>query len=93
MPIFDTLFVMARRLKKGQSMFQGSPDHFAIILKGRFGSVKRTAVTAYIANGFTSLLGFAFILVPSPWHLAVLGVYGAAALAVAGILIGMQRKA
>ncbi len=53
-PIFDMLFVMVLRRRKGISMFLGSKDHFALrCLKAGF-SVRQIAVMSYIA---TILLG------------------------------------
>ncbi len=75
-PIFDMLFVMALRCRKGISMFLGSKDHFALrCLKVGF-SVRHIALMSYMA---TLILGgiALWIMYASPlmtlWILVALG--------------------
>jgi UDP-GlcNAc:undecaprenyl-phosphate/decaprenyl-phosphate GlcNAc-1-phosphate transferase len=59
-PIFDMLFVMYIRFRRGIPVMQGSPDHFALRLrKWRF-SVEQTVMASYLA---TALLGVTALLV------------------------------
>jgi len=48
-PLFDLLNVMLLRMLKGRSPFVGSPDHFALRLKKRFGWSSQQTVSAVIA--------------------------------------------
>jgi UDP-GlcNAc:undecaprenyl-phosphate/decaprenyl-phosphate GlcNAc-1-phosphate transferase len=59
-PIFDTVFVMYHRKKKGISPFFGSPDHFVLRLK-KFGfDVKKILI---ITNTVSYVLGFTAIAI------------------------------
>jgi UDP-GlcNAc:undecaprenyl-phosphate GlcNAc-1-phosphate transferase len=76
-PIFDMLFVMYLRQRKGISMFLGSKDHYALrCLKTGF-SVRQTVLLSYIA---TFILGgiALWIMYTSPvktlWILSGLGI-------------------
>jgi len=62
-PIFDTLFVMVFRLRRGQSMFHGSNDHFAIRLKKLGWPVKKIVVVSYFAAALLSAWAVALIRV------------------------------
>jgi UDP-GlcNAc:undecaprenyl-phosphate GlcNAc-1-phosphate transferase len=53
-PIFDTLLVMFFRLRRGQSMFHGSNDHYAIRLKKVGWSVRRIVVASYAVSALLS---------------------------------------
>jgi UDP-GlcNAc:undecaprenyl-phosphate GlcNAc-1-phosphate transferase len=53
-PIFDTLFVMYIRYRRGMSIIAGSPDHFALRLRKWRLSTKQTVVISY---GISALLG------------------------------------
>lgn len=57
-PIFDTLFVMYHRFKKGLSPFFGSPDHFVLRLKKYGFDVKKILI---ITSIFSYVLGIAAI--------------------------------
>jgi UDP-GlcNAc:undecaprenyl-phosphate GlcNAc-1-phosphate transferase len=52
--IFDTIYVMILRASKGQSMFLGSKDHFAVRLKTIGWSVQRVVLFSY---GIAAMLG------------------------------------
>jgi len=49
-PIFDTVFVMFLRWRKGLSVFKGSPDHFAIRLKKAGWTVRKVVIASYAAG-------------------------------------------
>ncbi len=53
-PLFETLFLVVMRLRRGRSPFQGSPDHFALRLRRAGRSVPRIVLTAI---GVSLLLG------------------------------------
>jgi UDP-GlcNAc:undecaprenyl-phosphate GlcNAc-1-phosphate transferase len=53
-PIFDTLFVMYIRYRRGMSIIAGSPDHFALRLRKWRLSTKQTVVISY---AISALLG------------------------------------
>lgn len=54
LPIFDTLFVMYIRWRRGQHIIAGSPDHFALRLRRWRLSTKQTVIASYL---ITALLG------------------------------------
>ncbi|MDE2039016.1 MAG: undecaprenyl/decaprenyl-phosphate alpha-N-acetylglucosaminyl 1-phosphate transferase [Elusimicrobia bacterium] len=71
-PMYDTLFVMVLRLRKGQSPFLGSKDHFALRLE-RLGYPRSTIIL--MAAAASIFLGFcAFLVTQFTWKWA-LGVY------------------
>jgi UDP-GlcNAc:undecaprenyl-phosphate GlcNAc-1-phosphate transferase len=49
-PIFDTLFVMYIRFRRGLPIFWGSPDHIAIRLRHWGMTVPQIVVTSYVAT-------------------------------------------
>jgi len=53
-PIFDTLLVMFFRLRRGQSMFHGSNDHYAVRLKRIGWSIRRIVVASYAVSALLS---------------------------------------
>lgn len=59
-PMYDTFFVMYLRLRKGQSPFLGSKDHFALRLEKVGYSRKAIVFMAVVASAF---LGFCAFLV------------------------------
>jgi len=59
-PLFDMLFVMFVRWRKGIPITRGSPDHFALRLRRWRLSVRETALVAYMATGI--LGGIALLL-------------------------------
>ncbi len=64
-PMFDTLFVMYIRWRRGIPVIYGSPDHFALRLrKWRF-STKQTVLVSYAASILLGLCGIAMMLTPS----------------------------
>lgn len=58
-PIFDTLFVMYIRWRRGLHIISGSPDHFALRLRKWRLSTKQTVIVSY---AITTILGGAALL-------------------------------
>ena len=59
LPIYDTLFLMLRRLSKGHSIFQKSDDHFALRLLAAGYSKNKTLVLMCFFSLFFCLNGLA----------------------------------
>lgn len=59
-PIFDTLFVMYMRWRRGLHIIAGSPDHFALRLRKWKLSTKQTVIASYVV---TILLGMSGLLI------------------------------
>ena len=71
-PIFDTVFVIYIRWRRGIPIIYGSPDHFALRLrKWRFSTIQ-TVILSYAASLILGLLAIAMLLLPS--NLAALGI-------------------
>ena len=64
-PIFDTVFVMFIRFRRGQSVFRGSPDHFALRLKKVGWPVRWIVVASYAVSGLLSAWAIVLIHVSS----------------------------
>ena len=62
-PIFDTLFVMYIRYRRGLPIFWGSPDHIAIRLRHWGMSVQQIVITSYIATAVVGVVGLAMLSV------------------------------
>jgi len=62
-PIFDTLFVMYIRYKRGVPIFWGSPDHIAIRLRHWGMSVPQIVMTSYVATAVVGVIGLAMLSV------------------------------
>jgi UDP-GlcNAc:undecaprenyl-phosphate GlcNAc-1-phosphate transferase len=62
-PIFDTLFVMYIRYRRGLPIFWGSPDHIAIRLRHWGLSVPQIVITSYVATGIVGAIGLAMLSV------------------------------
>lgn len=60
-PIFDTLFVMYIRYKRGLPIFWGSPDHIAIRLRHWGMSVPHIVMTSYVATAVVATIGLAIL--------------------------------
>jgi UDP-GlcNAc:undecaprenyl-phosphate GlcNAc-1-phosphate transferase len=72
-PIFDTLFVMYIRRRRGVSMFLGSPDHVALRLRRWRLSVRQTVAVSYASAALLGAAGVAIMLLELRGALAVLG--------------------
>ena len=62
-PIFDTLFVMYIRYRRGLPIFWGSPDHIAIRLRHWGMSVPQIVITSYVATAVVGVIGLAMLSV------------------------------
>ena len=62
-PIFDTLFVMYIRYRRGLPIFWGSPDHIAIRLRHWGMSVQQIVITSYVATAVVGVVGLAMLSV------------------------------
>lgn len=71
-PIFDTLFVMHVRRRRGVSMFLGSPDHFALRLRRWRLSVRQTVALSWAAAALLGAVGIAVMLLDTRGALEVL---------------------
>lgn len=62
-PIFDTLFVMYIRYRRGLPIFWGSPDHIAIRLRHWGLSVPQIVITSYVSTAVVGMVGLAMLSV------------------------------
>ena len=62
-PIFDTLFVMYIRYRRGLPILWGSPDHIAIRLRHWGMSVPQIVITSYVATAVVGMIGLAMLSV------------------------------
>jgi len=90
-PLFDTLFVMYHRARKGIPVFQGSRDHFALRLKKRTGSVLKTVILTYAAALIFGAGGLVLVFLEDAAASAVLAAAYLAAALVAGLLLSRVR--
>ena len=64
-PVFDTLFVMYIRWRRGVPVIYGSPDHFALRLRKWKLTTKQTVLLSYVACIFLGIAGIAMMLTKS----------------------------
>lgn len=81
-PIFDMLFVMFIRWRRGIPVMRGSPDHFALRLRKWRLTTRQTVLTSYAATALLGAAGIAMMLVDGRAALWILGATAAVALAV-----------
>ncbi len=70
-PIFDTLFIMFLRHRRGVSVFRGSPDHLALRLVHRGFTKQRTVLLLWAASLGLGAAAFLSIQVPMHWSLMI----------------------
>ncbi len=88
-PIFDTCQVIIARLRKGVPFYQGSPDHYALLLRAAGLPVKGVIWLSYAAAAILGGLGILMMNLASLYQ--VLGMAGVMALAgIIGIVL-LQR--
>jgi UDP-GlcNAc:undecaprenyl-phosphate GlcNAc-1-phosphate transferase len=87
-PIFDTLFVMYIRYRRGVSMFLGSPDHVALRLRRWRLSVRQTVALSYAIGAVLGAAGVAVMLLELR---GALGVFGALCVAALGSAWWLKR--
>lgn len=86
-PIFDTLFVMYIRYRRGLPIFWGSPDHIAIRLRHWGMSVRQIVVMSSLATVLMGGLGLLMMAVDQDMALAIcLGT--AIALGISTLMLG-----
>lgn len=91
-PIFDTLFVMYVRYRRGLPMFLGSPDHMPLRLR-RWGlSVTQVVTLSYAASAVFGGLGILLIFAGRQAALAICFLSGAAAVAAAYVLLRVDTR-
>ncbi len=73
-PMYDTFFVMFLRLRKGQSPFLGSKDHFALRLEQMGYSRREVVRMAAGASVLLGLCGFLVTQISWAWSLFIYGV-------------------
>jgi len=88
-PIFDTVFVIYIRWRRGIPIIYGSPDHFALRLrKWRF-STNQTVILSYAASLILGLLAIIMLLLPS--NLAALGIILVSLLGAISLAVFLKR--
>jgi UDP-GlcNAc:undecaprenyl-phosphate GlcNAc-1-phosphate transferase len=80
-PLFDMLFVMFVRWRRGIPIMRGSPDHFALRLRKWRLTTRQTVGASYLATALLCGVGIALMLVDQRTALVLLGVTVSAALA------------
>jgi len=91
-PLFDLVFVSIVRLEKGLSPFRGSPDHFALRLRGAGMSVEGIVLASYLASFAVGSVGVAIMMAPSEGLAAwILAGFSAAMLCLAAVLRSLRR--
>jgi UDP-GlcNAc:undecaprenyl-phosphate GlcNAc-1-phosphate transferase len=89
LPIIDTFYVMALRIKAGRKIYYGSPDHIPLRLRRRLGgSTVKTVVACYAAAAILGGVGLVILYLDPVSTLIVCGVVGVIVLA---ILIWLSR--
>jgi len=87
-PIFDTLFVMYIRWRRGLHVIAGSPDHFALRLRKWRLSTKQTVIVSYIITAILGGTGLLLIQVTSDY----LALWIVSSLIIAALLIAYYLK-
>jgi UDP-GlcNAc:undecaprenyl-phosphate GlcNAc-1-phosphate transferase len=72
-PVFDTLFVIYVRMRRGLPIFMGSPDHMALRLRHWGMTVPQVAALSYGASAAVGGVGLALLMVPGETGLMLLG--------------------
>lgn len=85
-PLFDMLFVMWIRWRRGMPVMLGSPDHVALRLRKWRLSVAQTVLVSYAVTALLGAAAVAMVLVGDRAALAILGSLVVAAL-VSGLLL------
>lgn len=73
-PVFDMLFVMYVRWRRGLPVMLGSPDHFALRLRKWRLSTRQTAITSWCATLVLGLLAIGMMLWSATIALSILAV-------------------
>ncbi len=86
-PLFDMLFVMYIRRRRGLPVMLGSPDHVALRLRKWRWSTPQTVVASYVATALLGGAAVAMTLLPQRGAIAVLG-----SLTVTALLLAMWLR-
>jgi len=85
-PIFDMLFVMYVRFRRGLPVFLGSPDHFALRLRKWRLSTRQTVRLSWAATAVLGVLAIVMMLSPAEVAVAVLALAALSAVALGFVL-------
>ncbi len=91
-PIFDTLFIMFIRHRRGDSMFRGSPDHLALRMVKMGLSRKQTVFILWGASLSLGLIAYASMQMAMQWSLLIYLGIGLLALFLAERLGGFSMQ-
>jgi UDP-GlcNAc:undecaprenyl-phosphate GlcNAc-1-phosphate transferase len=86
-PIFDMLFVMYVRFRRGLPVFLGSPDHFALRLRKWRLSTRQTVLLSWAATAVLGGVAIVMMLSTKPVALALL-----AGITLASLLTGLLLR-
>jgi UDP-GlcNAc:undecaprenyl-phosphate GlcNAc-1-phosphate transferase len=94
-PLFELIFLVVVRMRKGLKWWRGSPDHLALRLQGAGLSKLRTDMVAWSAAVILVMLAaVARSLSGNPWITFFwLTVYAVAALLAGQFLVGLEKHA
>jgi len=87
-PLFDTVFVMYVRWRRGMPVMRGSPDHFALRLRKWRLTTRQTVVASYAATAALGALALGMTLVGAG---GALGLLAAGMLAAIGIAWTLKK--
>lgn len=87
-PIFDMLFVMVIRWRRGIPIMRGSPDHFALRLRKWRLTTRQTVWTSCLAAALLGGVGIAMMLTPAR---AAAGILAATMLVALGLGIYLKK--
>jgi UDP-GlcNAc:undecaprenyl-phosphate/decaprenyl-phosphate GlcNAc-1-phosphate transferase len=85
-PVFDMLFVMYVRRRRGLPMMLGSPDHFALRLRKWRLSTRQTVLTSWGVTLALGLLAIAMMLASASWAVGILASIVLSSLLLAALL-------
>ncbi|MDH3629030.1 MAG: undecaprenyl/decaprenyl-phosphate alpha-N-acetylglucosaminyl 1-phosphate transferase [Acidobacteriota bacterium] len=86
-PLFDMVFVMYVRWRRGLPVMIGSPDHVALRLRKWKLSTRQTVVASYVVTAILGAAAIAITLLPQQGALWVLG-----GLAIIGLVVAIWLK-
>jgi UDP-GlcNAc:undecaprenyl-phosphate GlcNAc-1-phosphate transferase len=87
-PIFDMLFVMVIRWRRGIPIMRGSPDHFALRLRKWRLTTRQTVWTSCFAAALLGAVGIAMMLTPAR---AAAGILAATLLVALGVGVYLKK--
>ncbi len=87
LPLFDMLFVMYIRHRRGLPVMLGSPDHIALRLRRWRLDTPQTVLLSYAVTGALGASALGITILPLPAALALLGVLG-----LLGVIAGLWLR-